>query len=72
MIRYEDECVGCSALGFPCYGAACPNKNVPHAYCDECDEDVGDEELYEYDGEELCYDCLMNRIKIVWPRREEY
>lgn len=36
MIYYENECVGCSSLGLPCYGATCPNRNVPHIQCDKC------------------------------------
>lgn len=59
MIKYEDECVGCSALGLPCYGITCPNRNVPHLYCDECGEEA---ELYEFDGEELCLDCIEKRL----------
>ena len=56
MVEYEDECVGC---GLPCYGNSCPNRNVPHYYCDEC----GDEEiLYEFDGEELCIRCIKGRL----------
>ncbi len=62
MIKYEDECVGCSSMGLPCYGTSCINRNVPHFYCDEC----GDEnELYEFDGQELCINCIENRLQKV-------
>lgn len=55
---YEDECVGCpKEIG--CFGMACPNKRVPHHYCDECDSE---EQLYHYDGEELCIDCIEKRL----------
>ena len=60
MIKYEDECVGCPPeMG--CLGNSCRYKNVKHLYCDRCGDDV--EELYDYDGEELCEDCLLDSIK---------
>ena len=46
MITYEDECCGCAVPGYPCMGSACPNRNVPHMYCDNCGDDV--EKLYKY------------------------
>jgi len=56
MVEYENECVDC---GLPCYGDACPYRHVPRYYCDEC----GDEEnLYEFDGQELCIKCIENRL----------
>ena len=55
MIEYEDECVGCPPeMG--CLGDSCPNRNVPHIYCDKCGEEY--EELYRYDGKELCENCF--------------
>ena len=39
-------------------GSNCPNREVPHLYCDRCDADC--EELYDVDGEELCEDCLLD------------
>ena len=61
MIRYENECCGCAVPGYPCMGSACPNINVKHLYCDKCKADC--EELYDYDGEELCEDCLLDSFK---------
>ena len=63
MIKYEDECVGCVSIGLPCLGSGCPNLHVPHTYCDECGEEA---RLYEYDGEELCIDCIERRLKPVY------
>lgn len=60
MIKYENECVGCTSLGMHCLGVGCPNRKVPHYYCDECGDDV--EDLYEYDGEELCIECIKKRL----------
>jgi hypothetical protein len=62
MVEYEDECVGCSS-GSGCLGSACPNRNVPHFYCDECKEDV--ETLYYYDGKELCLECIEKMLEKV-------
>ena len=59
MITYEDECVGCSA-GLGCMGSACPNRNVPHLYCDKCKEEV--DNLYEYEGEQVCVDCILESL----------
>ena len=55
MIRYENECVDC---GKPCV-SNCRFKNVPHFYCDKCDEEA---ELYEFDGEQLCESCLLETV----------
>ena len=57
MTKYENECVGCPPeMG--CLGSGCPNRNVKHLYCDKCKADC--EELYDYDGEELCEECLLD------------
>lgn len=57
MVKYENECVGCPPeIG--CLGDSCPNRNVMHLYCDKCKDDC--EELYDYDGEELCEECLLD------------
>ena len=62
MITYEDECVGCpTEMG--CMGSACPNRNVPHLYCDRCKEEVDD--LYEWDGKQVCIDCIVKSLKKV-------
>ena len=59
MVKYVNECVGCPPeIG--CLGNACPNRNVPRYYCDECDAETG--EIYDVDGEELCEDCLKKRF----------
>lgn len=60
MKRVEDECVGCTSLGLPCMGLGCPNRNVTRLYCDKCDEEV--DVLYEYEGQELCEECLLEIV----------
>ena len=59
MKRYENECVDC---GLPCMGSACPKRKVPHFYCDKCGDETT---LYEYDGHELCIDCIQEQLDIV-------
>ena len=62
MITYEDECVGCpTEMG--CMGSACPYRNVPHLYCDKCEEEV--EKLYKYDGQEICEECLLKEFEVI-------
>lgn len=54
-----NECVDC---GLPCLGSSCPKKNVVRYLCDECEEE---EELYYFDGEELCLNCIEERLEKV-------
>ena len=56
MKIFENECVDC---GLPCMGDTCPYKSVPHYYCDNCDEETT---LYYYDGEELCINCIKEKL----------
>ena len=53
MIKYENECVGC-----PQGCVHCGRDKTQHLYCDRCCEDS--EELYVFDGEELCEECLLD------------
>lgn len=62
MKKIVNECYGCKDVGLPCLGSTCPNKNVAHYYCDKCgDETV----LYEYDDEELCQHCLLEKFNVI-------
>lgn len=54
MKQIENDCVGCD---LPCIN--CGRDKVEHFYCDKCGEE---ETLYEYDGEELCEDCLLKAV----------
>lgn len=65
-IKYEDECVGCPPeMG--CLGSACRNRNVPHYYCDgeDCGEEFHPSELYHFEDEMLCVDCLVKHFQKV-------
>lgn len=60
---YEDECCGCAVPSYPCMGSACPNRNVPHLYCDKCEEEV--EDLYKTEDGELCAECVLKMFEKV-------
>ena len=59
MIEVTNECVDC---GLHCIGSICKYFSVPRYYCDICgDESV----LYDYDGSEICADCLIEQFEII-------
>lgn len=61
MIEYENECVGCPPeMG--CLGTSCPNKRVPHRYCDGCGDEI-EREYFSYQGKELCVECLCDALE---------
>ena len=58
MTVTTDECVDC---GLPCI-STCRYKNVTMFYCDKCKEET---QLYYYDGQELCIDCIEKILEKV-------
>ena len=60
-IRIEDDCCGCA---LPCIN--CGRSRAVHHYCDHCDEET---ELYIFEGQELCIDCIKKLLEKV--RQEE-
>lgn len=62
MIRYENECCSCSVPAYPCLGDICPRLRVPHFYCDECG---CEEQLYYYEGRQLCISCIEQLLEKV-------
>lgn len=59
MIQKEDGCIGCpKEMG--CLGDTCPMKNGYVMVCDECGNEV--DELYEYDNQQVCFDCLLDIV----------
>jgi hypothetical protein len=65
MLRLENQCCNCAVPGYPCRGAQCPNTRVEVYYCDECGEEIPDDDLYEVDGDDLCEECLKKRFRKV-------
>lgn len=66
MVMIENECNGCATENYPCIGDACPNRNVKHYYCDgECGEEFPPSELYDFDGDMLCGECLLKKFEKV-------
>lgn len=63
MVTTRNECCDCAVPAYPCLGNDCPHKNQKVYICDECKEEPYD--LYEFDGQELCIDCIKKRLKVV-------
>lgn len=59
MQKVENDCVDC---GLPCLGDSCRYRHVAHYYCDECREET---QLYNFDGEELCINCIEKKLEKV-------
>lgn len=59
MREVTDECLGCTSIGLPCVGEGCLLKRTTHYYCDRCEEEFEPKELYQYEGEEVCIECLL-------------
>lgn len=60
MRIYTNECCDCQLL--PCLHNSCPNYNVERFLCDECKEETT---LYEFDGQELCIDCIIKQLDVI-------
>ena len=60
-MKYTDT--GCVDCQLPCLKQSCPNFEVTHYRCDECGEE--DITLYEFDGQELCVDCVVKQLHVV-------
>ena len=59
MKKKVDNCCDC---GKPCM-LFCPLRDDSwEYYCDECGDDVYQKDLYEYEGKEICSDCLLRII----------
>lgn len=59
MKQITNECVSC---GLPCLGSSCPYNHVTRFYCDKCGDET---QLYYYDGQELCIDCIEKSLEKV-------
>ena len=62
MVRIVNDCVGCYELGLHCM----PNCNKRYTevhYCDRCDEEIQEEDIFVIDGEEICYECRLEMLE---------
>ena len=61
MIRLENDCTG------PCPQGCvdCGRKRSPHFYCDECGDEVLIGELREFEGRQLCAQCILNQFPVI-------
>lgn len=62
MTYYENQCCDCATPAYPCLGDNCGLRHVKVYICDQCEFEVGYGDLFEYEGEELCIDCIQKRL----------
>ncbi len=60
MRYHTSECCDC---GLPCIYKTCPHYEVEHFQCDFCKEE--DVRLYNYNGYEICEECLLKEFEVV-------
>lgn len=51
---------GCVDCGLPCLSYCSHRDNTYEWYCDECGDEA---DLYDFDGEELCLQCIIGRLE---------
>lgn len=60
-IQQTAGCCACATGTHPCIGNLCPNvQPFDVIVCDDCGEET---DVYEYDGAELCLNCILNSLK---------
>ena len=62
-VKIENDCVCCETR---CIGNGCPNRSVPHYFCDKCGDEISKDAVYSYQDEEVCEDCLKDMCKKEW------
>lgn len=60
-MRYQTS--DCRDCGLPCIHESCPYYRVEHFKCDFCNEE--DVKLYDYNGYEICEDCLLKEFPVI-------
>ena len=68
MKRIENHCYSCNLL---CTDL-CELRKVPVWYCDHCEREFDPASLYDYDGEDLCEECLLKEFVPVSVREGIY
>ena len=61
MRSVESDCVGCPP-DMGCTGSSCRYYRVLRYYCDECGEEA---DLYYFEGQELCINCIEKLLEKV-------
>ena len=69
MIRIENNCVGCTELGLHCM-PGCTKRAEEAYYCDRCGEEVDPGDLFDVDGEAICFECRLEMLNE--EEEEEY
>lgn len=59
MIRTESGCVDC---GLPCLHESCPHYEYVVYECDNCGDETN---LYWFDNQQLCIDCIIKQLEEV-------
>jgi len=67
LITYSNECCSCAVPGYPCLGDQCYLRNYPHYICDCCGDEVEPGQLFWFEGQQLCIDCVINELEVVEP-----
>lgn len=66
MIKYENQCCNCATDGYPCAGSLCSLREVPVYYCDHCNQEIPNDEIYEVYGEHFHEDCMLDKFKKIF------
>lgn len=59
-VQHIAGCCNCATGAYPCSGSLCPRlQPYEQIVCDDCMEE---KDVYEYDGAELCFDCIWQSL----------
>ncbi len=65
MVGFINNCCNCATPSYPCQQELCPNRHVKIYICDKCKSTVDFGELFYFDGDELCIDCIQSKLELV-------
>lgn len=60
-----NECVNCPA-GMGCYGDSCPQKHVVRCYCDQCKDEIYENDITVINNEHYCPICAEEYADDMW------
>lgn len=61
MIVERNDCCDCATENYPCLGDSCDMRHHKVHVCDNCDST--NEQLYHYEGQELCMNCIVEILE---------